>query len=115
VYLLEVSKNRRFQVYAGREDDANHALIFIDPGVDFLFSIEPTVAVSPEIQALWEDDYGAKLLLAPEGAEFSVSIQGVWANGSDGLNHSIGVPVIARRTFYYSVVRGGNVRPSSGS
>lgn len=111
VHLLEVHKIRGFQVYAGQEEPT-HALIFIDPSLDFLFSIDPTVVSSPVIEVLWEGDNDAKLFLAPEGAEFSVSIEGVWASNSNGLNHSVGVPVLIRRTFYYSVGTGGYVYPS---
>lgn len=108
VHRFEVHGARGFQVYTGGEE-ATHALIFVDPSVDFLFSIDPTVNITPAIEVLWKGDEGAKLLLAPQGAEFSVAVEGVWATNSIGLNHSVGVPVFSRRTFFYCVGKGGYV------
>lgn len=112
VHLLEVHRTRGFQVYTGQEE-ATHALIFIDPSVDFLFSINPTLALSPVIEVLWEGDDSAKILLAPEGAEFSVRIDGVWVSNSTGMSHSVGVPVLVHRTLFYSVGKGGHLIPSA--
>lgn len=110
LYRLEVHE-RGFAACTG-EEEATHALVFVDPSVDFLFSIDPTVRLPEAVQVLWEGNGGAKLLLAPQGSEFSVTVEGVWASTGSGLNHNVGVPVFIRRTLFYAVGEGGRVYQS---
>jgi hypothetical protein len=90
----------------GRE--ASHALVFIDPWSDFLFSIDPVVTLAPAIEVLWEDRE-VKLLLAPVDSEFSVSISGVWSPSIGGMSHTSGPPILCRRVLFYRVGQGGVV------
>ena len=89
----------------GDDREVTHALVFIDPMSEFMFSIEPSVKLSPAIQVLWEDQ-GAQLLLAPVDSEFSVSTMGVWCPSIGGMSHP---PVFAHRILFYRVAPHGIV------
>ena len=86
--------------------EVTHALVFVDPPADFLFSIDPIVTLSPVIQVLWENK-DAKLLLAPVDSEFSMTISGVWAPGFGATGHVYGPPIACRRVLFYRVGQGG--------
>jgi hypothetical protein len=109
VTKLGVRLQRGLEVLDDSDDrEVTHALVFIDPSSEFMFSIEPVVTLSSAIQVLWEDQ-GAQLLLAPVDSEFSVSTTGVWSPSIGCMSHTSSPPIIARRVMFYRVGQHGIV------
>jgi hypothetical protein len=108
VQVLGVHLHRQMEVLEEGGKAATHALIFIDPLSDFLFSIDPRISVAPVIEVLWEER-GTTLLLAPIGSEFSVEVSGVWSPSVGGVAQTSGPAIFSRRVLFYRVGESGVV------
>ena len=97
--------DRGFEV-SGEEDEATHALVFIDLGVDFLYTVQPQL--DPDLSYVLWTKGKRRLMLIPEGAEFRVSVQGLWVPSPIGLSF-YDAPIVVERTFHYAVGRNGVV------
>jgi hypothetical protein len=109
VNKIGVGSQRGLEVLDDNDDrEVTHALVFLELMSEFIFSIDPSVTLSPATQVLWEDQ-GAQLLLAPVDSEFSVSTMGVWSPSIGGVSDTSGPPVFARRVMFYRVGQHGIV------